>query len=92
MDSRSCGHRTMCTPSSQAKAKERGTTPMAEFLDVENPKDRNGEVMRCHTEGCNSDEHVVANCLMRNKGKGQGGQDGLNRCHLHFLALRIPDA
>jgi len=35
-----------------------------------NPKDANGQVMRCHE--CDSDQHLVAKCPKRRPGKGKG--------------------
>ena len=41
-----------------------------------NPKDRNGEIMKCHE--CNSDEHLVSQCPLKGKGKGGGSPSMVN--------------
>ncbi len=38
-----------------------------------NPRDRNGEVMKCHN--CGSEEHLAARCSQKGCGKGSKGKD-----------------
>ena len=54
----------------KSKGKGKRTTGMG-FGRKNNPKGRDGNVMKCHE--CDSEEHLVANCpVRRNKGKGKG--------------------
>ena len=41
-----------------------------------NPKDRNGEIMKCHE--CNSEDHLVSQCPLKGKGKGGGSPSMVN--------------
>ncbi len=38
-----------------------------------NPRDRNGEIMKCHN--CGSEEHLAARCPQKGVGKGSKGKD-----------------
>ena len=38
-----------------------------------NPRDRNGEIMKCHN--CGSEEHLAARCPQKGGGKGSKGKD-----------------
>ena len=49
-----------------------------------NPKGRDGQIMRCHE--CQSDEHLVARCPL--KGKGKGGPSMVNFWSTGALADR----